>query len=593
MPLNAFIQNRKKHFLNCRINSLTIDENLSVFGNTNLDTVDVNNVDVDELVVNNTADINNADVDNLVVNDSLNFDQKQGTFTVYQNYESGDDANDGLTSGTAVKKLNRAIQVLANYSYETGKIIMQGNLKTTIEKEIPEYKSLFNDTLASVIDFTILTGKYSNVIVEAEPATIDIDTSTLGSWGPSNQWDVVTNAGSGYTPDQFRYFPVYNETQDEYLTIASNTATDINLIGAISVSDVVKIIDHDNFNGQIEPTAGRDLFILSNIPCTLRYVFINYGSAAFNDGYSYCPLVPAKLEGCRIDFSSGAVAGGRFFGDWVLQGCGSFSRVSNASRNVSITYANCCLGNADGGQALSNATKMNATYIYRVGLQCNNVNQEATLNQVYVDASNAGNNNDCLSRAGGEEPINLYMTSCLFEAYNGNAINLSSNSHLYIDNCTLSSEQDKAIVTNNNVHLTFDDANSVTANNDNSMLINKGSLYLVDNCSLTVNSFDHLELSSSLFSFGTGTSLSITTMNSGMLLRYGSEWKGSTSAGFTFNCTDEAVKLESGSTMANSVNFVNSGAGADFKCGGNGGGALTTQNDLGAGVPQNCFAYID
>ena len=99
---------------------------------------------------------------------------------------------------------------------------------------------------------------------------------------------------------------------------------------------------------------------------------------------------------------------------------------------------------------------------------------------------------------------------------------------------------------------------------------------------------------SSLFTFSTGSSMNITsTGNNGIKLRYGSEWKGSTSGGFTISSIDEACKLESGSTMANSVNFVNSGTGDDFKCGGNPAGALVTQNDLGAGSPQNCFAFVN
>jgi hypothetical protein len=83
MSLNQLIRDQRKRWLSARVESLKVDNGIDITG------------DIDF-----TGDVTiNGDLD---VTGFISNERQAGPQTVYQNYQSGDNANDGLTSGTAI-----------------------------------------------------------------------------------------------------------------------------------------------------------------------------------------------------------------------------------------------------------------------------------------------------------------------------------------------------------------------------------------------------------------------------------------------------------------------------------------------------------
>ena len=222
MSINQLLADRRKRYMRCRVESLKIDGALTVSG-------------------------------------GINESKIAGTNTVYQDFTNGSDANDG-TLALPVKTMKAAIAKLAESSYQRARIVMLDSVNETVVSDtIP---GLFNwaedGILASVLDFTSLSSKYSSIEVEHDvPSPIALDTTTVGTW--FSTWNDITGAGVGLTPNQYRSMVVYNADNDKYHGVASNTATDINLVGGdMSANDSATLVDFDSFNAEIRPATDRD-----------------------------------------------------------------------------------------------------------------------------------------------------------------------------------------------------------------------------------------------------------------------------------------------------------------------------------------------
>jgi hypothetical protein len=89
-----------------------------------------------------------------------------------------------------------------------------------------------------------------------------------------------------------------------------------------------------------------------------------------------------------------------------------------------------------------------------------------------------------------------------------------------------------------------------------------------------------------------GTTMSFTNAGGGSCLQCSNSSTCSLSfpGANAFDTTGTAIVLQSASSGSSTVTRINL-SGLSLKCGDNAAGAATTQNDLGAGTPENCFYF--
>ena len=242
------------------------------------------------------------------------------SITIFANAATGNDSNDGLTSATAVATIQKAIDLLGNYSAIVGIVQLEGNTSFNIGSSLKFFPS------SNSIGRFIIRGTQRDVINDT---VASLPASTIG---PFNTWTTINGTIGGYTISDYLTHFIQNTTKDRIYTVLDNGTSSVDCItgtGApndlgppLSVGDSFTLFKTQNvlsFNGE---------FVIdnpSNTMVTFEYVTLLPGLAETN--WINPTLCVTKFRGCSMGVSSLI---GAYRGSFKLEGCFSNSTISGS-----------------------------------------------------------------------------------------------------------------------------------------------------------------------------------------------------------------------------------------------------------------------
>lgn len=250
----------------------------------------------------------NLYVNSLRSRNGIIIDKDEGNYNVYLNTDSGNDANNGLTSSTPVLTLEKAIELLSRHSAETGIINCDGAARIIPNNNV--------DGFGNAIDLSLLEGRYSEIQLKGTPI-INVPeftyAGTNATWGPSpviyRQLDNLTLAVNP------KFCHKISSTKEEYAPLASNTiavgTATANLVGGTDIGTGNKI--------EFISLSGQELFVPSRTTIVGEIRFVIKELAINNDGNNHSIVCNENtyFKGCSFDGID------VLKGEATLQGCTS------------------------------------------------------------------------------------------------------------------------------------------------------------------------------------------------------------------------------------------------------------------------------
>jgi hypothetical protein len=403
--------------------------------------------------------------------------------------------------------------------------------------------------------------------VDADYTEVAVDTTTVVASGPGNSWSTINNAGAGWVVNQWRGFSLFNVTKNEHLTIASNTATNLVLVGSITATDDCHIVDKNSYNGILEPSGTNDLVIRSNILIKFRFVKFHWQSAVNTEKMLRQVGLTPYLCSCYFDFSGGANAEGRLMSTFNLQGCGSDSRISdiNLSHPQKLMYKNCYFGGDDSRQDMHDRSSMEDCYIFQADLFTYFMPKISYIRRCHFD--NTGVDIRNVTNIISPYPINIIFDTCIFINDEADSITLSRDAKATFINCTITTDR-TAITSGDNCDIVIMSDNTLTCLST-CIFIRGSKLTTTDdgNLIMTSSSGRCIRMENSDWNINSIT-CSLTSVSEGIFMEAGSRIRGGTNYQLDFTTPDVAIKLTDNSSCSlGSPNLSIAGGGDAIECG--------------------------
>lgn len=240
------------------------------------------------------------------------------SITVFINEETGSDLNNGLTSATPLKTIQKGIYILGKFTAREGILQLEGNVP-------------FNLGTNPVLDFYPATRFIGSIIVQGTLINNINDTVTSipspSGVGPFDTWSKLNIMNGGLIPFDYVKSFIKNNTQNRIYTILSNSNSSIDVITGNNALNglhdpwnigesltLFKIKNIIQFSGELK------ILNSSNVNITFQYIWIK--PAALPSTWNNVKLQVITFRGCRMDTNSFR----SYTGSMILEGCYSENR---------------------------------------------------------------------------------------------------------------------------------------------------------------------------------------------------------------------------------------------------------------------------
>jgi hypothetical protein len=583
MSLNQLIADRRKRYLSARVESLTSDTQLNLKDGSNEVSISAASGSASYPLVLPPAQgtagetLVNDGAGNLSWNPSGSTGRVTGSYNVYINTDTGNDANDGLTPGTAVATMDRAIAVLSTESYDIGIINIAGVAALSITNQDLD---LYNDNGVkyNALDFTSISSQYGLIKVSGQKSNLEqITVNSTANLVPNNQWRQAATAGT--ISGSFTFAHCYNQTKKKFMMIEQNAAASVDLIGnEVGVADVL-----DLYNTTSTLTCANGLAIVCNTLLEIENIEFNWAAQRL---YAVSGE-NIRFNGCNIDITGSNYLRGKFY----MNGCkfvGDKPGVGSSDEwlffgdsilsTVGFRYSN----NGDTKNMMIDDSTLEFT------------ESLVTVKNLKVD--NNGSNIVAIDTLNNQSVFiidNCWVRSGVILS---SAIRIVEGSAGRFNNLNIVTTAGGCITVGGG-HLYFNGTNNLVA--PNAANVAGISLFggTMETASISGGGLidisgarDGIIMEGAKLINDNTTTLTITAATTNCIFaKYGSEILFANST-YTFASPSSAVNLKSNSKLSSiAVGVVNGGGGQPLEVGANAPGAWTTQAEL---VTQFCTAYI-
>ena len=234
------------------------------------------------------------------------------SITIYVNAGTGNDANDGLTSLTAVQTIQKGLDILGTYLSEEGIIQLEGNTPF----------NLGNNPTLNFFPATSFSGNIKILGTRIDEVTDTVlSIPSPSGIGPFDTWTVVNGTVGGYLPSDYSTHFIQNTTNGRYYTVQDNHA-----------GSVDTITGNDAPNGKGDAWTAGDSFTLFKAGSIIQFsgnlTILNPNNTTTifeaiwvqpvtGGSWTNIKLPVTTFRGCRLDVDSERA----YVGSMVIEGC--------------------------------------------------------------------------------------------------------------------------------------------------------------------------------------------------------------------------------------------------------------------------------
>ena len=494
------------------------------------------------------------------------------TFTVYANAGTGSDTNNGLSSSFPVATVQKAIDILSKQGFiREGIILLEGTTPFVLGTELNFFPTVSN------VGCIVIRGVRGNLVSDTV-----VSTATLP---PMDQWHRITPTTGGYGVNTYQTFFGYNNRSELYFTVSANAAGTVDVV----TDDILAADTYDLFTIGTTVLQYSGDFELKIPYGKVTFEFVHLVATVDESTWNNTPSLPISVffRACHLDSRSTT---GSYTNSMDIKGCYSNGTITSSMFNSVL-------------EDLTNCMETNSFWFENGNISFVN---NCVSSNIY---STNGINNSVTVEGGIVKLTNVYVLESgptALKCRNTTGFNLTN---IEVTNIAIPTSgkfgSDNAIggviqnIRFNNIgtftikgaELTFNNfdlGGALNIESQTKMLaqggVAVGNILVRDNSTLFYTATVPITIDR-----GALTTPCINVVNNSTVLLDGA------GANYDLRSAGTAILIQNGSSLVGPTGIVNSGISDDVvQVGGN---AVVpffwaTDNDLGAGVPENCFLTV-